>query len=507
MLVQVVGAVMAATGLVVVSTGPAQAAEWWETSSTATWYDGGVSYSQVLNCTSVIQGSPYYENGVGAYIGYLADPENARPAAGDKGWIRYRVYGMGNPCPGGSYFRPRFYLPAGMAWDTSRQIACAYDGSGGSAPQASCPGWSNMDASNAYWNNGSGSGGNMWGVAQGHYWEFQFPVTMSQPLSGAILDAHLDVADGNSNPQMLLRTSNVYVFNANPSANPVTVMYDQPSSYDAATQPGSSTATAHGMLSRFQAVVGRRGGTVRLEISTDPGFGALVGWDQGSFPANAYDSIDVWTDWGVPSAPGAPTPALSPGTTYYWRGIVYPSSGGAVVGSVQSFVLKPGGGVVQSTVGGASGGGVGTGSGGPLGGPITPTSTPTPTPAPTPAPMPAPTPAPAPAPAPTASSSVASPARAKKGVKVTVTCTGACQAKAAATVSKKVAQQLGSRSRTLGTATGSLGVAGTTVLTIKLSRAVRSRLARVGKVSATVKVTTTVGGASSSTTRKVVVKG
>lgn len=94
LLVRAVGAVLAATGLVAVSPGPVHAAEWWETSSTAGWYDGQVSYSQVLNCFSVIQGSPYYEAGVGAYVGYLADPQSARPAAGDKGWIRFRVYGM-----------------------------------------------------------------------------------------------------------------------------------------------------------------------------------------------------------------------------------------------------------------------------------------------------------------------------------------------------------------------------------------------------------------------------
>lgn len=497
-LVTLGGAVLAASGLVAVTPGPAGAAEWWETSSSAGWYDGQVSYSQVLNCFSVIQGSPYYEAGVGAYVGYLADPQNARPAAGDKGWIRYRVYGMGNPCTGGSYFRPKFYLPAGMAWDASRQIACGYDGSGGSAPQANCPGWSNMDASNAYWNNGSGSGGNLWGVAQGHYWEFQFPVTMSQPLSGAILDAHLDVADGNSNPQMLLRSNNIYVFNAS-AQDPAAVMYDQPSSYDAAVLPWDPTApTQYGMLSAFQAVVDGRSGTAYVQISTDPSFTSILGSDQVPF-GTGWQSIDVKTDWG------APIPALSPGTTYYWRGVVVPTGQLAVVGATQSFVLKAGGGVVQSTVGGASGGGVGTGSGGTLGGTITPT--PVPAPAPTPAPTPAPAPAPAPTPAPTASATVTSPAKAGKGVKVTLTCSGACQGKVTVTVSKKVAKKLGVRSRTLGTAKASLTVAGTKVVTVTLSRAVRTRLAKLGKITASVKVTTSVGGTTSSTTKKVVIKG
>ena len=88
LVVRVVGTVMAAAGLVAVVPGPASAAEWWETSQTATWYDGQPTYSSVMNCFSVIQGSPYYEYGVGAYIGYLADPENLRPSVGDKTWIR-----------------------------------------------------------------------------------------------------------------------------------------------------------------------------------------------------------------------------------------------------------------------------------------------------------------------------------------------------------------------------------------------------------------------------------
>lgn len=505
MLVRVVGAVVAASGLVAVSpAGPASAAEWWEGSSSATWYDGQPSYSQVLNCFSVIQGSPYYEYGVGAYIGYLADPEELRPSTGDKSWIRYRVYGMGNPCSGGSYFRPKFYLPSGWSWDTTRQIACAYDGSGGSAPQANCPGWGNMDGSGAYWNNGSGSGGNLWGVAQGHYWEFQFPVTVSPTAqSGVVLDAHLDVADGNSNPQMLLRTNNVFVFNgSNPAANAVSVMYDQPSSFDASVQPGSSTPTAHGMLSQFQAVVGRRGGTVRLELATDAGFTNVVGWDQGTFPANTFDSINVWTDWGQPSWPGAPTPNLTPGTTYYWRGIVYPSGGGTVAGVTQSFQLKSGGGVVASSIGGAaSSGGVGTGSGGVTGGTLTPIPVPA-------APQPTtPTVPSAPPVAPTATASLPKSAKATKGIQVTVTCSGPCTAKAAATVSKKVAKKLGVKSRSIGTAAATIAPSGAKTFAIKLSRKIRARIAKIGRISASVRVTTTVGGTSSSTTRTVIVKG
>ncbi|RYB95230.1 hypothetical protein EUA93_13320 [Nocardioides oleivorans] len=497
------GAVMVATGLVaVVPTGPAGAVEWWESSPTATWYDGQVSYSSVLNCFSVIQGSPLYENGVGAYIGYLADPDNAggpKPVVNDKTWIRYRVYGMGNPCTGGSYFRPKFYLPQGWSWDRTRQIACAYDGSGGSAPQANCPGWDHLQENadhtvgDPYWNNGSGQGGGLWGVAQGHYWEFQLPVRVGpNAQSGVVLDAHLDVADGNSNPQMLLRTNNVYVFNGTPGANNVGVMYDQPSSYDQATLPFSPGGpTRYGMLSAFQAVIAGRAGSARFEISTNPNMTPVLGSESFSFAASQFPgSVKAMTDWADAGV------TLQPGVTYYWRGSILPTSGAPAVGEVQSFRLKSGGGVDATSLGATtSGGGVGTGSGGVGGGVITPIPQPTP---PTP-------PVPNPPAAPTATSTVPKSAQARKGVVVSLTCTAACSAKASATVSKKLGKRLGTT--TLGSARGSLGAAGSTKLTIRLSKKLRAKLERVGSVRATVKITTTVGGTSSTTTAKVTVKG
>lgn len=485
-------ALLAATALVVVRPAPASAAEWWETSSTAAWYDGQVSYSQVLNCFSVIQGSPYYEYGVGAYVGYLADPQSARPAAGDKGWIRYRVYGMGNPCPGGSYFRPKFYLPSGMAWDTSRQIACAYDGSGGFAPQANCPGWNYMDASNAYWNNGSGSGGNLWGVAQGHSWEFQLPVTMSQPLSGAVLDVHLDVADGNSNPQMLLRSNNIYVFNG-AALDPVVVLYDQPSSYDAATRPWDppGVPTQYGMLSQFQAVVDGRSFTAQVQLATDPTMSSLIG-SESTGTISGYSSVPIATDWADVGVP------LTPGTTYYWRGVVTPTSGSPTLGPIQSFVLASGGGVVESTVGGASGGGVGTGGGGTLGGTITPIPQPT-----APPPTTAPTSPPPVAPAVT----LKTPARVsvRKALVAKVTCAVACSGKVTVVVPKKLAGKLRLKSAVLGSRKVSLSAAGTGAVRITFSKAVRKAVGKVGKVKVKVRAEMSSGGQRFTPRRSMVV--
>ena len=106
-----------------------------------------------------------------------------------------------------------------------------------------------------------------------------------------------------------------------------------------------------------------------------------------------------------------------------------------------------------------------------------------------------------------ASAKVATSAKASKGIKVTLTCSGPCSAKASATVSKKVAKKLGVKSTTIGTAKASVAPTGSKVFTITLSKAVRARIARLGKIAASVKVTTTAGGTPSTTTTKVTVKG
>jgi hypothetical protein len=210
------------------------------------------------------------------------------------------------------------------------------------------------------------------------------------------------------------------------------------------------------MLSEFQAVVNNRSGVARIEISTDPGMGSILGSDELPFNANQYGpSFGVATDWG------APIPQLQTGVTYFWRGIVDPTGAELpVVGPVQSFQLKPGGGVVSNSATGTSSGGIGTGSGGVSGGTITPVPQPQP-PAP---PAPPPPPPPPPPPAPASTSVVATTAKASKGIKVTLACSGPCSAKASATVSKKIAKKLGVKSTTIGTAKASVAATGSKIL-------------------------------------------
>jgi hypothetical protein len=499
MFVRVVGAVMVATGLVAIApAGPASAAEWYD-SAPASWYDGGISYSQVLNCYSVIQGSPYYEAGIGAYTGYIASPNQGRPAVGDSGYIRYAVYGLGNPCAGGSYFAPTFYLPPGMEFDRSKPILCGYDGSGGAAPQANCPGWGNLDASNTYWNNGSGQGGNMWGVAQGHHWEFQFPVRFTQQMTNRALQIHVNVADGNNNPRVLVEAP-IYAFatpqtgggggGTVPGTGGIQIMYDQPSTVNATTFNGGPAD--YGLVSTFSAIVAGRGGSAGVQIGTDPTMNTAQGEFALSFPANTYSSVTFSTDWYIPGS----LPGLSYGSTYYWRGYV-DSGGTRTYGAIQSFKLKPGGGLDGGAASGpmpSTGQPGSLGSGGVSGGTLTPIPVPQP-------------PTPTPPAAPTATASVAKSAKAKKGVKVTIACTGACTAKVSATVPKKIAKKLGVKKGSLGTGNASLTAAGSKVVTIKLSKAVQKKLKKLKKVSATVKVTTTVAGTTSSKTWKVTIKG
>lgn len=351
---------------------PAASAAGWH--DTARWYDGSIAYSKVINCWGLIQGTPYQESGVGAYAGYLADPEQGHPAVGEQGWIHYSVYGMGNPCSGGSYFSPQFLLPAGMQFDTSRQIACGYDGRGATAPAAACPGWSNLDSSGRYANNENGQAG-MWGVAQGHHWEFQVPVKASQPITNGTLRVNLKVLDGNSDPTLVLQAP-VYVWSApagggSTSSGAPTVMYDQPSTVSATWfDQGAGIPARYGLLSSFNAVVNGAGGVARMEISTSPTMSPVLGQAQMSFPANAYSAIKATTDWDESGVP-----ALVPGTRYYWRGVVVPTGQAPVVGSVQSFTFASSGNGVATTSGGLTGtdgGSAGNpGSPGALGGTLT----------------------------------------------------------------------------------------------------------------------------------------
>lgn len=299
------------------------------------YYDGRIAYSQVVNCASIIWGSPYSEAGIGAYDGYYADPDSGIPAVNGPVYMHVVVYGLGNPCSGGTYFWPSIKLPANVGFYKSAPINCYYDG----APMApaDCPQWSNNllspgpNGSVHYWKNTSNAQ-DTWGIAQGHSIEFQFPVVGSQVMSSANLTAYLETADGNDNPTLTLNAP-FYVFGGGSAP---AVMYDQPSTYTSATLPIGGPSK-FGILSEFQAVARGAAGTAIFQLGTKSG----TYTQRVNVPITAGgDSWRIWTDWDEPTI----TP-LTGGKKYYWRGGWDPGAlgGGDVVWGAQQTFVAPGG--------------------------------------------------------------------------------------------------------------------------------------------------------------------
>lgn len=299
------------------------------------YYDGRIAYSQVINCPSIIWGSPYTEFGVGAYTGYYADPDSGVPGVGQPVYLHVVVYGLGNPCSGGTYFWPSVKLPAGVAPYTGAPINCYYDG----APMtgANCPQWTNFGGAGPHgsvrYTKNLADGGDTWGVAQGHVMEFQIPIVGSAVVSGASLTSYVETADGNDDPTLTL-TAPLYVFGG---GSPGAVMYDQPSTYTSAVLPGTSTPSKFGIISEFQAVAQGQAGTALMGIGTK----------SGSYPEKVklalpagYSSVRIWTDWDETTV----TP-LVPGKKYFWRGGWDPGAagGGDVVWGAEQTFVAPGG--------------------------------------------------------------------------------------------------------------------------------------------------------------------
>ena len=168
----------------------------------AKWYDGLIQYSTITNCVSIIQGSPYHEYGVGTFMGFRADPDNALPAPGMPYYIHVVVAGMGNACSG-----MRVYLDVGCPptprWRFRRHhpVYCYLGGApitpASTAPKpcpppatTRAPSILSPDSAHAY----------LWPLPQGGTLEFQIPVRSSTALTNSTLQAHVWVIDGNSSP-------------------------------------------------------------------------------------------------------------------------------------------------------------------------------------------------------------------------------------------------------------------------------------------------------------------
>jgi Ca2+-binding RTX toxin-like protein len=304
----------------------------------AQYYDGAIKYSTVINCPSMIMGSPYTEFGVGAYTGYYAHPDNNYPQAGkDAVYMHLVVAGLGNPCGGGTYFWPSFALPQGVSWFTGAEIKCFYDGNPLSA--ASCPQWNALKIGQGP--NGSDwyqmvptNTGQTWGVAQGHTFEFLLPIhAPNGPVTSQRLNVYLQTADGNSSPT-LNPSALVYFFGP---TSPPSVMYDTPSTTPAEFLPGGTTPTKFGLLSQAQVMTHGHLGHLFLDLGSSAGSYDLIRTYAPDPTTASNSSYTLWTDWDEPGL--AP---LLPGKRYYWRAGFDPGAKGGndlVFGAQQSFVV------------------------------------------------------------------------------------------------------------------------------------------------------------------------
>jgi hypothetical protein len=285
-----------------------------------TWYEGGIQYSTITNCFSIIQGAPYLEYGAGTYVGFLADPDNALPAPNTTYYVHVVIAGLGNACSG-----MRAYIDLGLpanttlAIDYSNPVYCFYNGQP-IDPPSECPqvlppssynpGFYDIpspDSAHAY----------TWPIPQGTFLEIQVPVRSSSPLTNSAMVGRVWMLDGNDSP-WLQPTQGVYVFSNQPS-----VLYPSPSTTSITAIAAHSEAFlyTHGL-----------GGTGYFDLGTDSSYGLVhesVTIDPGG---NAFLA---WDDWGPP--------ALTPDTLYHWRFTFTPTSGSPVYGVDQTFRTLPSG--------------------------------------------------------------------------------------------------------------------------------------------------------------------
>ena len=163
------------------------------------WIDGTIKYSTIINCISIINGSPYAEYGSGVYVGYYADPSIQEPFVGKPYYVHVVVYGIGNACSGQNAYID-IGLPANttLAIDSTNKVLCY---GGGTQFTTGCP--QSLPASSfntGYYAVRSTDPTWTWPVPQGYYWEFMIPVISSSTLSGSNFQADIHMLDGNDSP-------------------------------------------------------------------------------------------------------------------------------------------------------------------------------------------------------------------------------------------------------------------------------------------------------------------
>lgn len=299
------------------------------------WIDGSIKYTSVINCPSMIWGTPYYENGIGAYAGHAVDQATDQPKVGEIFYLHVEIWGLGNPCSG-TVVQPQFNLPAGVSFAKTAPIQCYVNGAGGNAPNNNCPGWDHMSANGLYSGPDGGQYPGVFPIPQGVEFEIRIPVKASAQMTGTSWSTTLYTADGNSSPTLQLGAT-MWVFPAAQQPDPK-VAYPNPSTRAETTLPGTQTPTRYGLVSEFSAVdLAGRAGRMGFRIgTTQANLAEVAAVDVAAGNATA----SAWTDWDEPGL------VLQPGQTYFWRGTFDPGAAGGgdvVLGQVQSFTV-PGGG-------------------------------------------------------------------------------------------------------------------------------------------------------------------
>lgn len=288
----------------------------------ANWYDGGIQYSTITNCVSIIQGMPYQEFGMGTYVGFYANPEAGQPSPNSVYYIHVVIAGMGNACSGQrAYIDLALPSNTSLAIDGTNKVNCYYDNV--PLPANECPQVFQPSSYNpgAYWiPSADATHSNLWPIPLGRILEIQVPVRSSTALTNAALQAHVWAFDGNSSP-WLHPQQGVYVFSNTP-----TVFYNAPSTISITV----NSAFSIGYLYNYGI-----GGNGYFDLGTTTSYGLFTDGPAVIPSGNPGTGWKVWTDW---------TPfTLQPDTVYHWRLRFVGSNGQTYYGADQTFRTLPSG--------------------------------------------------------------------------------------------------------------------------------------------------------------------
>jgi len=280
------------------------------------WVDGAFANSQVINCPSMIFGSPLTEFGIMSYVGYYGDPQPANnvpnPAVGETFTVHLVVGGVGNTCAG-QYAQPAIVLPAGLSVVGGPRCWATLN-SNPPGLQA-CTQQQQADGRILFRYDEGGQPNSIWPVPQGSTWEFQLDVKATSQLVGQLRGV-VGVADGNSNPT-LNPTAGVYVLPST-SSGVVTPEFAYPSPSTERTPGNPPTHISTGFVTTPKS------GTAKFQVKSG---GSFVDVPGGSVFLNQAATWVIKLQWDT----------TVQGFTWNWRMCFTPTGGSTTCGAQQTF--------------------------------------------------------------------------------------------------------------------------------------------------------------------------